>query len=268
MLERLSEWSKRVHFPRVATAHLGFGTEYWDPDPTHYEGWEQLRDRLAALGRTSTRRGLAYDLASHLLDDVIVAAGGVERAITKLQEALAGLKDYVREHSIKPKDGIPLVGLGHEAATEAWYAFSEVLSWSRTVVERVERQAGDRKKFPKQGLIPALRPKRLRKRCENLFSKLRSGPVGQARPLANFMLHSALVRHPFSGVEVDSAGAIALPIPDAPIHPVSHWYLLTWNQGRDGVTFAEELWQAIQTFIDNLLDAFEKAVPKRLRKDP
>src|SRR2546425_1272543 len=81
------------------------------------------------------------------------------------------------------------LGLAHDGTVEAWYAFSEVLSWSRTVVERLERPARDRKKFPKQGLIPALRPKRLRKRCENLFGELRAGPVGQARPLANFVLH-------------------------------------------------------------------------------
>lgn len=262
MPERLSEWHKRVHFSRVAVVGLGFGTEYWDLDPKHYEGWEELRDRMAALGRRSTKRGLAYDLASHLLDDVIVAAGGVERAITKLREALAALKEYVRDHGIKADKDIPL-GLAHDGTVEAWYAFSEVLSWSRTLVERLERQARDRKKFPKQGLIPALRPKRLRKRCEKLFSELRGGPVGQARPLANFVLHGALVRHPFSGVQINTAGTIVLPIPDS--RPASHWYLLTWDQERDGFVFAEESWQAIQNFIDEILEAFEKSVPKRLR---
>ena len=88
--------------------------------------------------------------------------------------------------------------------------------------------------------------------------------MGQARPLANFVLHGALVRHPFSGVQVDTVGTIILPIPDS--RPASHWYLLTWDQERDGFIFAEELWQAIQNFIDEILDAFEKSVPKRLRQ--
>ena len=236
MLERLGEWSKRVHVPRVATAPLGFGTEYWDPDPTQYEGYEQLRERMAALGRTSTKCDLVDYLASHLLDDVIVAAGGVERAITKLREALTGLKDYVRDHGIKTKDGMPPVGLIHEAATEALYAFSEVLSWSRTVVERLERPPPspiNKKKFPKQGLIPALRPKRLRKRCENLFRELQSGPVAAEHdPPESSLFTAHYIPDPFSGVQVDSAGAIALPIPDAPIRRVTHWYLLTWNHGR------------------------------------
>jgi hypothetical protein len=100
MFERLTGWSRRVAFPQTASTKLGFGAEYWDPDPTHYEGWEQLRDRLIALGRTPTKRDLAYDLSSHLLDDVIVAAGGVERAIVQLREALGRLTDYVSTHNI------------------------------------------------------------------------------------------------------------------------------------------------------------------------
>ena len=58
---------------------------------------------------------------------------------------------------------------------------------------------------------------------------------------------------------------MTLPIPDSPAHPINHWYLFTWNDGRDGIAFAEEVWNSIQVFIDDLLNAFEKAVPKRLR---
>jgi hypothetical protein len=203
MFERLTGWFRCVSFPQTASAKLGFGVEYWDLDPTHYEGWEQLRDCLTALGRTPTKRNLAYELTSHLLDDVIVAAGGVEHAIVQLREALGRLTDYASIHNMKPKDRIP-VGLSHEASAEAWYAFSDVLSWSRTVVERLKRQPVDRKRFPEQGLIPAIRPKQLRKRCDSLLNQLRTGPVSQARPLANFLLHSAMVQHPFSGVQIDN----------------------------------------------------------------
>jgi hypothetical protein len=80
------------------------------------------------------------------------------------------------------------------------------------------------------------------------------------------MLHTALVAHPFSGVQIDSDGSIMLPIPDAPSRSVSHWYLLTWNQKRDGLALAEEIWQTVQNFVDELIQAFEKSVPKRLRR--
>jgi len=266
MLQRLVEWSNRIQFSDAAHAPLGFGFEYWDLDPTHYEGWQQLEARLAELGRRSTRRGLAYDLASHLLDDVVAAAGGVESAIGRLRAAVAELTNYADEHGIRAKNDIPM-GLGHPASTDAWYAFADLLAWSRAVVERLDRPAGDRRRFPRQGLVPAIKPKRLKKRCEALLAELRRGPVGQSRFFANFMLHSALVRHPFSGVAVDSSGTVRLPIPDIPDHPVNHWYLLRWSDERDGLPYSEQLWETIQGFVDELLQAFERAVPRRLRKD-
>jgi len=80
------------------------------------------------------------------------------------------------------------------------------------------------------------------------------------------MLHTALVRHPFSGVDVGLAGEVSLPIPDTARKPVAHWYLLTWDEERDGFAFAGELWKSLADAVDDLLSAFEKAVPKRLRK--
>lgn len=94
MSKRLTEWHNRVAFPKVAKAKLGFGSEYFDPDPSHYEGCEQLRARYAALGRTLQDSELAYDLAGHLLDDVLVAAGGVEAAIERMSAAVAELEAY------------------------------------------------------------------------------------------------------------------------------------------------------------------------------
>ena len=54
--ERLAEWTRRIHTPTSSTiVGLGWGAEYWDPDPTHYEGWVELRDRYKALGRKKTQ---------------------------------------------------------------------------------------------------------------------------------------------------------------------------------------------------------------------
>ena len=57
--ERLAEWTCRIHTPTSSTiVGLGCGAEYWDPDPTHYEGWLELRDRYKALRRKKTNRDL------------------------------------------------------------------------------------------------------------------------------------------------------------------------------------------------------------------
>lgn len=264
MHEKMAQWWRRAHFPAHANAALGFGSEYWHSDAEHYEGWELLRDRQKSLGRKTKRRDLAYELASHLLDDVIVAAGGIENSIIRLRTHIVALENFVSDQKLRATPGVPY-GLAHDAATSAWFAFSDVLTWSRTLVERMERPTRDRR-LPRQGLVPAIKPKRLKKRCEKLLHGLRAGPVGQARLLANFVLHSGLVRHPYSGVELAPSGAIRLPVPDAPANPVSHWYLLRWSDERDGLVLAEELWDATQKFIEQLLEAFDTAVPKRLRK--
>jgi len=265
MRPRFSDWFQRVNFPSTSKVGLGFAGEYWNARPELYEGWKQLRERLAALGRKKTKRELAYDLAHHLLEDVIVAAGGAERAITRLRASHTELLRVVAEHGNQAEQGIPF-GISDTASIDAWYAFADLLSWSRIVIERVDRQPAKSKNFGRQGLLHAIKPKRLRSRCGRLFDTLKDGPVGKSRPLINFVLHSALVRHPVTGVNVGVSGEISLPIPDLPGSSVSHWYLLTWTGDQDGFAFGETLWSSIESFVDQLLAAFEDATPKRLRK--
>lgn len=259
------QWSRRVNFPKTALAPLGFAGEYWKSERCLYEGFDQLDARLRALGRKTRKSDVAYQLTSHLLSDVLVAAGGVENSLIRLRAAVTELEAYASANQIRATQGVPH-GLGHPAAVSAWYAFSDLLTWSRTVVERMERPPGDRRRFLNQGLLPALKPKRLIKRCERLLTALRDGPVGRSRNLSNFVLHTALVRHPHSGVQIDVSGSITLPVPDLPSQQVSHWYLLTWTREQDGLALAEEVWLSVQTFVEELIEAFEKSVPKRMRR--
>ena len=266
MSERLSHWIHRISFPETAKAGLGFGYEYWNLDPRLYEGWQQLHNQQKSLGHPSHSRAVAYNLASHLLMDVVVAAGEVENSITDLRHAVTNLQTYAQIHKIQEIDDVEQT-LGHLAAITAWYAFADLLTWSRCVVERMDRRAGDSKNFPRQGLLPAIKPKRLQTKVDILLRNLQSGPAGQARLLANFVLHSAMVQHPQSGVRISNSGSVILPIPDAPDKPVSHWYLLDWTARRDGIVLAEGIWLAIQEFVDQLLNSFEASVPRRLRKE-
>jgi hypothetical protein len=262
MVEKMAEWSHRVHFSSERrTVGLAWGSEYWDLKAEHYRGWESLRDRLKALGGRPSKREIALDLSTNLLNDVVVAAGGVEYAVLRLRVLKRQIEREVRRHKIVPTPGIPH-GYASGSTIEAAYAFADLLTWMRAVVERLERPSKV-KGIPNQGLVPALRPKRLRKRAEELLDDLKSGPVGHTRNLANFTLHSAMLRSPQSGVDLEPSGRARLPIPDTPSRPVDHWLLLEWQQGRDGFEVAEELWRCVQTFVDDLLDAFENAVPRR-----
>ena len=167
MKSRFAQWWHRSHFPSSATTPLGFGAESWYSDPTHYEGWAQLRDRYEALGRRYTKSQLAYELSSHLLDDVIVAAGGVERSITNFRSAVAAAQGAASSAGVKAEDG-GTFGFSDVTTAEAWFAFADVLFWGRAVVERLDRPAVSRRMASRQGLVPALKPKRLRSRCETL----------------------------------------------------------------------------------------------------
>jgi hypothetical protein len=265
MLIKLIEWSRRLNYPAGALAPLGFAAECWLADARLYEGHEQLSERYKALGRRVSRSYIAEELSPHLLSDVLVAAGGIEGALQRLRASHAELQVVVRENRYEARPGVPH-GLSDEAAVSAWYAFTELLMWGRTLTERMERRAGNSKKFPNQGLLPALKPKRLKAQCLRLFLALQSGPVGQSRSLANFVLHTALVNHPHTGVQLEPSGAIVLPVPELPGRQVAHWYLLSWRPGHDGFALAEDTWKHVQFFVDGLLTAFEEAVPKRLRK--
>lgn len=144
------------------------------------------------------------------------------------------------------------------------------LWWARAVEERIKRAP---RRVPRgatplrqQGLLPAIKPKRLSKRANVLFADLQAGPMRETRWLANRTLYAGLVRNAFSGADLDGTGRVLLPIPDPIVGPIYSWDAFTWKTGRDARGFVEELWKTIVDFMDGPLDAFEKATPKRLRR--
>jgi hypothetical protein len=264
MLPKSNAWHRRSHFPDASLTSLSFPGELWVSDPEQYQGAAELQARYLALGCKKRPRELAYELAGFLLDDVLVAAGGVETSMHRLRDAIDRTAAWAAEHDLRATPDVPM-GISHDTVIDAWYAFADLLSWVRTLDERFDRKGYKSK--GRQGLFPAIKPKRLKKRITVLLGEFRNGPAGgPTRLLTNFSLHAALVRHPMSGASIDVDGKISLPMPDPPSAAVDHWYLLTWKDERDGIEFAEALWAEVCTLIDGVLAAFEKATPKRLRK--
>jgi hypothetical protein len=276
-MTRASDWYSRIYFPANATMRLGGGYETWILDPERYEGSEALRATLrtpttpGTLKRSSTKRDLAYELVDNLLGEVLAAAGGVEQSIMSLRSSIAEAQAYADQHVKKPIPGVPH-GIGHPSIPKAWYDFANLLSWARVLEERLDRRPAQRRLrpgaplLPNQGLVNAVKPVRLKNRVDRLLSDLRAGPVGEARLLANFTLHSALVRDPNSGAWLGPGGKVIMPIPDKSAAPIAHRKTLTWNDGRDALAFAEELWASVDDFMEHLIEAFERATPRRFRK--
>lgn len=168
---------------------------------------------LKDLHRRTTKRQLACRLADHLLSDLLVVVGGVESSFQRLVALLDVVQAWSDEH-VRPqmKPGAPQ-DLSNPEVTEAWYEFANLLYWTRGVEERLRRKPFGRpyQGLRDQGLIPALRPERLRKRVTRLHDDLIAGPVGEVRAFANLSLHAALVRHSYSGAEVEeSTGRVRL----------------------------------------------------------
>lgn len=243
---------------------LGCGDTYWDLDPTNYAGWMQLRDRLAALDRDHSDRELALRLSENLLSDVVDAAGGVEIEIARLRSLRSAAETWARDNRVVAAPTVPQ-RISNEYTEQAAYSFANLLTWTRSVVERLDRPA---RGLRNQGLVPALRPNRLRIEVQLLADDLRSGPIGQLRHMTNFSLHAALVRSPYSGMSLDPSGNVRLPIPDTPKAPVAHWLLFEWSEKQDGLLVAEQVWDIIQHFVDGLLAAFERALPEHFRRIP
>jgi hypothetical protein len=269
-MSRANDWFTRIHFSKVSKVSLGAGYETWILDPERYEGSDALRVTLKGLNRPYTKRDLAYELVDRLLDEVLAAAVGVEQSIVALRSAVAEAQDWADQLSNRPTPGVPH-NIGHLSIVKAWYDFANLLSWARVLEERLDRRPAKAKlqsgaSLPNQGIVNAVKPVRLKNRLDRLLGEFRAGPVGEARLLANFTLHSALVRNPNSGAQLDSTGKVVMPIPDKPITPIVHWKTLTWRDKRDALIFAEELWTSVNDFMEHLIEAFEKATPKRLRR--
>lgn len=262
MQTNYSEWFRRTHFPPLAHGPLGISSDHWDPNPEQYEGCSQLRERYADLGRIPTDSDLVFRLSKNLLPDVLVAAGGIERAMARLKSAVARLESWAVKNGVV---GIP-TGIAGDASVDAWYAFAEIVFWTRSLSERLDRKPFGDRTLRRQGLVPALRPGQLATRARCLLTTLRSGPLREACLWANFGLHASLVSSPNSGARLAPSGSVTLPMPDTPTHPVGDWYVLTWDEDRDALVFADALWKSVQDFIDALLEAFEQAALSRRQR--
>lgn len=256
----------RINIGGSVRPRLGFGLELWDTDPDNYEGCRELRARHASAGQAPTSSNLVAELSAPLLDDVIGAAGGAEYAITNLRAAVADLSHWVADNGIidQTHGNVPH-SLGHEAAHRAWYAFVDLVIWARALEERLGRKPRQIKGQPKlraQGLLPALAPGPLKDQVGRLRKDLLRAAFSDLRPVANYVLHQGLPTHPFSGAQLDASGSVTLPIRRTRSGP---W--ATDPHKADGLTYAEDVWESVQAFIDGLLDAFEAAVPQRLRRD-
>jgi len=87
---------------------------------------------------------------------------------------------------------------------------------------------------------------------------------GEARHLAGLNLHMQSMQAGSKIARV-RGGGIVLSFPDRVTAHVRHRSELTYRDGRDGAAYGDELFAAVERFMDEMLVAFETHLPERFR---
>jgi hypothetical protein len=265
MLQRTQEWFRRVKFNPEHGIALDFGMELWKQDVSRYECADNLRSILKQAGVNSDDDAVLYDATASLLWDTINAAGGIEYAYLRFNNSLDELRQVCTEIVTERKRSLEGSGIVHPSVDATWYALEELLIWSRVLEDRLRRDAVTKGCRTDQGLIPALSHGARKDAIVRARDRLLQGGLSEARNLSCLGLHMQSMQ-PGSGQAKIRGGQIFLPFPDPVNVRIAHRWQLTYNNGRDAATFADTLWNSVQTFMDDMIKAFEDNVPDRFRR--
>ncbi|WP_410671957.1 hypothetical protein [Amycolatopsis sp. cmx-4-68] len=267
MPERSWQWVKRITWGEGRAVPLDFGMELWKWDVSLYESAEGIRAAMARAGKPLDDDAILYEATRSLLADVVDAAGGAEQAHQRFRDAVEAIKAQVARwadsDSSVLSDGMGLVDPTVEAA---WYALEELLVWARVLSDRLKRKPVIRGYRADQGLIPALAGGPRRDALVAARARLLQGGVEEATNLSNLSLH---MQSSQTGSRIGRvrSGEIILPFPDRVTTRIGHRWQLTYDAGRDAVTFADSLMGAIERFMEEMITTLEAHVPERFRTE-
>jgi hypothetical protein len=263
MPERAWEWNRRIHFGAGRTVSLDWGAELWKWDISLYESADGIAAALRRAGHQFDDDLIVFYATHTLLPDVVDAAGGVERSHARIHQAMALVQRIYAQWRSTLGEG-DLDAMSDPSIEDAWYTVEELLVWARTLDDRLRRRALDWRRYPDQGLIPALADGPRRDAVIRARGRLLSGGADEARYLSGLNLHMQSIQAGSKSGSVRS-GHVVLPFPDRVTAPVSHRWQLTFNDNRDAVSFADSLMRAVERFMDELLSAFEEHLPERFK---
>ena len=261
-LSRSTEWRRRTMFE-----HLGVGYELWDLARPKLGAHDRLADRLAKLGRTYADNDLAYMLVEHSLVEVVNAAEGAERSLTAMRGNARDAQLSCDRFRSSWEAGVPRAEReqwSDPEVVDVWYEFLNMLTWVRSIQDRVDRTDHTRKQ--KVGLLPSLAAGQLKHRVEDAYRRFDQGRAAEARRLTNYGVHAGLLPNPGTpSARVTADGMLTFVMPD-PVHSaIDNWQEFTFREERDALTFAEGLFDEVAAFIDLVLDAFSEVVRERFR---
>ncbi len=226
---------------------------------------------LSRAGRSFDDDSILADATMTLMDDVVQAAGGVESAHGRLRRGVALAQERHDEWVAKFDTDVAARPVPvHETwfsdlpLEDAWYALEDMIVWARTLDERLRRRAHDPTRFPDQGLIPALAVGPRRDAVIAARSRLLTSHLNEVRDLAVLNLHMQSTQAGTPRARVRS-GQLVLLFPDRLTGWVSHRWQLTYVDGRDAVSYADSLMEAVERFMDEMLTTLNSTCPRASR---
>jgi hypothetical protein len=258
---RLLAWQKRL-----LEEQLDVWGELWIEDVNalaDYPDWVALAE---ARGREDS--DLRYSMTRGLLAEVVFAAGGIESALDRIEEALEDAQVWADQH-VELRDRDPSVPLGvvTPQITHAVYAFHELIDWARALADRIDRmhKPGSRARV---GLLPALGPDSLRSSVSAALEEYR-GKLNGMRAFTNYGLHAGSVHGTSTpSAQVGTDGQLRVPFADPVDQRITSWESFRYEQGRDLLTEARAVMQAAVYLVDTILDAFRAHRPARVSGKP
>ncbi|MGX1887428.1 hypothetical protein [Streptomyces sp. NPDC055287] len=243
-----------------------------------YRGWLKVAKRRDPKGWTD--RDPRYYMTRHLVDEVLFAAGGLERELNSLKDSVNSAQACSDSTpGERQNSGAEQPKLVLNSALHATYAFINALTWGRAVRERVERadptenrvgfmrsllQRKAKRSSPVRvnaGLLPSLADGQLKRTLQKCLQEL-DPFLQESRRMANYALHAGAPYGPSTPTfEVRSDRQVFLPIPDKGTKRVAIWDDFTYRDGRDAVSYIQTLFDAVARFVDRMLDAFD-ALPE------
>jgi hypothetical protein len=220
MPERAWQWLNRIMFGKNHTAPLDWGQELWKWDVSLYGSAPAVVASIARSGRPVDDDAVLFEATRSLLFDVVDAAGGVEYAHECLHQAMAlAVETYVQWSSDRGEmvDG---TGMSHPSLEAAWYSLEEMLTWARTLDDRLKRDPVGGERY-NQGLIPALAEGPRREEIVDARARLRSPYLNEARYLSSLSLHMQSSQAGSKGGRV-RGGQLILQFPDPVTNRIDH----------------------------------------------
>ena len=246
---------------RVMDGQLDFWGENWaDLSGTQqYADWQQL---IQSRGGTGDPQ---YYMTRGLLPEVLYAAGGVERELGHLADALAQVQ-LAADNVLAGRDISAANWPGTRSPNLHRYIFINLLSWARAVRERTSRRYKPGS-AEQAGLLSALAPGTLydtvethsrpsTTRCENRGSSL--------------ITHFTLAQCPAAALPEQKSSPTGASSHASPIRRQAGYLAGTKSSppNRDMLTYGQQLMAAIEIFVDDTLGALEANRPARVGGPP